>query len=134
MSLILQIFFLILVALILGLTLLSVNLRGFLETVVVYCLFFWEQKSMRTLLKKNLMAHKSTNKLTSVIYALTLGCVIFLCVGLNLMLKSVESLGVITDVDITVTDSVDPAVLDPILASYADSIHSFGYQTQSAGS
>ena len=33
------------------------------------------------------MAHKHTNKLTSIIYALTLGCVIFLCVSLNLILK-----------------------------------------------
>ena len=46
---------------------------------------------MRTLIKKNLVAHKNTNKLTSVIYALTLGCVIFLCVALNLVLKSTES-------------------------------------------
>ena len=46
---------------------------------------------MRALIKKNLVAHKNTNKLTSVIYALTLGCVIFLCVALNLVLKSTES-------------------------------------------
>jgi len=44
--------------LILGLTLLAANLRGFLETAVVYLLFFWEKKSMRALLKKNMIAHK----------------------------------------------------------------------------
>ena len=57
-SLILQIFFLILASLIFGLTLLTANLRGFLETFVVYLLFFWEKKSMRALLKKNMIAHK----------------------------------------------------------------------------
>ena len=57
-SLILQIFFLILGGMILGLALLSANIRGFLEVIVVYLLFFWERKSMRSLLKKNLMAHK----------------------------------------------------------------------------
>jgi len=86
---VLSIFFAVLGSLILGLTLLAANLRGFIETIVVYVLFFWEGKSMRSLLKKNLMAHKRTNKLTSIIYALTLGCVIFLCVSLNLVLKSV---------------------------------------------
>ena len=89
LGLVLEIFFMVLGALILGLTLLAANLRGFFETLVVYILFFWERKSMRALLKKNLMAHKATNKLTSIIYALTLGCVIFLCVALNLVLKSV---------------------------------------------
>ena len=49
-SLILQIFFLILIGLILGLTLLTANLRGFLETILLYLLFFWEKKSMRALL------------------------------------------------------------------------------------
>ena len=57
-SLILQIFFFILASLIFGLTLLTANLRGFLETFVVYLLFFWEKKSMRALLKKNMIAHK----------------------------------------------------------------------------
>ena len=57
-GLILQIFFMILVGLILGLTLFMANLRGPIETIVVYILFFWERKSMRALLKKNLMAHK----------------------------------------------------------------------------
>ena len=92
-GLILQVFFFILIGLILGLTLLTANLRGFLEKILVYILLFWERKSMRALLKKNLMAHTATNKMTSIIYALTLGCVIFLCVSLNLVLKSVTNLG-----------------------------------------
>jgi hypothetical protein len=101
-ALILDIFFAILVGLILGLTLLTSNLRGPIETILVYILLFWERKSTRALLKKNLMAHKSTNKLTSIIYALTLGCVLFLCVSLNLVINSVTALGVATypDADI----------------------------------
>ena len=86
-----EIFFLILGGLILGLTLLVANLRGFIEVIMTYLLFFWEKKSMRILIKKNLIAHKNTNKLTSIIYALTLGCVIFLCVALNLVLKSTQN-------------------------------------------
>ena len=75
---------------ILGLALLSANLRGFLETIMTYLLLFWERKSMRSLVRKNLKAHKHTNKLTSIIYALTLGCIIFLCVALNLVIRSTE--------------------------------------------
>ena len=89
-SLILEIFFLILIGMILGLTLISANLRGFVEILMTYALFFWEKKSMRSLIKNNLVAHKRTNKLTSIIYALTLGCVIFLCVALNLVIRSTQ--------------------------------------------
>jgi hypothetical protein len=71
----------ILLGLIFGLTLITVNFRGFLEYFLVYMLFFWERSSMRRLLKKNLVAHKRTNQLTSIIYALTLGTIIFLIVA-----------------------------------------------------
>ena len=92
-GLILQIFFLILIGMILGLTLISANLRGFVEILVTYALFWWEKKSMRSLIKKNLVAHKRTNKLTSIIYALTIGVVIFLCVALNLVIRLTQTTG-----------------------------------------
>ena len=120
-------------------TLLTANLRGIFETFFVYLLFFWERKSMRALLKKNLMAHKSTNKLTSIIYALTLGCVIFLCVSLNLLLKSVQNIGVMPDSDITVyvdkeagsTADMDllASMVDPIIEKYQDQIKDWSYVT-----
>jgi len=102
-SLILEIFFAILIGMILGLTLLTANLRAPLETLVVYVLLFWERTSMRSLLRKNLMAHKATNQVTSVIYALTLGCVLFLCVSLNLILDSVTSLIALPGADIYIS-------------------------------
>ena len=133
-SLILQIFFAILVGMILGLTLLTANLRGPIETFMVYLMFFWEKKSMRALLKKNLVAHKNTNKLTSIIYALTLGCVIFLVVSLNLVLESITSLNWVegTDIKMHVGDwwtnfnRMNATEFDPVLRQYSDSIESFG--------
>ena len=124
-GLILDIFFFILIGLILGLTLLTANLRRPLETFFVYLLLFWERKSMRAILKKNLMAHKGTNKLTSIIYALTLGCVLFLCVSLNLLLRSVSSYGLMPDSDITVsvehnTWDLMATMVDPTLRQYSD--------------
>ena len=129
-GLILNIFFAILGCLILGLTLLSVNLRGAVEWLVTYLLFFWEKKSMITLLKKNLMAHKHTNKLTSMIYALTLGCVIFLCVSLNLVLLTVTSSSGYPGSDITLKDGYfHPAAFTSILQEYGSTIKSFAYVT-----
>lgn len=69
----------------------AVNLRGGVEVLLVYLFLFLEKKSMRTLLFKNLVAHKRTNKQTSVIYALTLGCIIFLVVVGNLQIKEINA-------------------------------------------
>ena len=137
-ALILDIFFAILIGLILGLTLLTSNLRGPIETTLVYLLLFCERKSMRALLKKNLMAHKATNKLTSIIYALTLGCVLFLCVSLNLVINSVTAVGLPTmpDSDIYISFQSDPYAyrqeemisagrIDLILNNYSDQIKDF---------
>ena len=51
-------------------------------------------------------AHKATNKITSIIYALTLGCVIFLCVAVNLIVNAVQCVGTATfpDADIYISD------------------------------
>ena len=81
---ILVIFFALLFAILLGLILLAVNLQPVLEKILLYVFLFWEKKSMRTVLKKNLVSHKEKNMLTAVIYALSLGSVIFLLTSLNL--------------------------------------------------
>lgn len=83
-GMVLAIFFSILLGMMAGLTLLITNLQGPLEILLVYIFLWWEKSSMRTLLKKNLSAHKQRNYLTSIIYALTLGCIIFLLVSANL--------------------------------------------------
>lgn len=107
-NLILAIFFAILAGLIFGLTLLTSNIRGPIETTILYVLFFWERRSMRALLKKNMMAHKATNKITSIIYALTLGCVIFLCVAVNLIVNAVQTVGSFTFPDADIYISQQP--------------------------
>ena len=69
-----------------GLTLFVTNLQGILEIILVYVFFMWEEASMRILLRKNLIAHKERNYLTSIIYSLALGCIVFLLVTCNLQL------------------------------------------------
>ena len=86
-SLILGIFFFILIGMIFGLTLLSYNFQWILELLMVKIVLFFELKSMQLLILKNLTAHKLRNQLTAIIYSLTLGCLIFLVVMLNLQIS-----------------------------------------------
>ena len=83
---ILRFFFLILLGMLLGLTMLSFNLVRFLEILIVHIFLVFEYKSLKGLVLKNLESHKTRNKMTSLIYALALGFIIFLVVSYNLQL------------------------------------------------
>ena len=84
MSLVLYVFFTILMGMLLGITILVSNFQAILEVILMYLFLFWERRSMRSLLRKNLIVHRPRNKLTSIIYSLTLGSVIFLLVAATL--------------------------------------------------
>ena len=86
LGLLLEIFFFILIGMILGLTLISFNIQRVIELAVVHAVFWWERKSMKLLVVKNLSAHRESNKMTSIIYSLTLGCIIFIVVAANLQI------------------------------------------------
>ena len=127
---ILAIFFAILLGMMAGLTILVSNLQGLLETLLVYILLFWESKSMRALLRKNLGAHKQRNFLTSIIYSLTLGCIIFLLVTANLEIQSIAATHEIENADIYLRGKhrdLVPLNLDPILMKHKDQIKDFGF-------
>jgi len=85
----LTIFFLILLGMIFGLTLLATNIQPVLESLCVNVLLCWEKLSMRQLILKNLIVHRPNNKQTTIIYSLTVGSVIFLFVALSLQLELV---------------------------------------------
>ena len=129
----LGIFFAILLGMFTGLTLLATNLLGFLELVFVYVLFFWEKKSMRTLLKKNLVLHRDKNFMTSLINALTLGCCIFLLVSASLEVQSMAAeyadaanFDIYADVG-GGQPMILPNETDPVLMKHAHKIDTFGY-------
>jgi FtsH-binding integral membrane protein len=84
LGLLLEIFFLILMGMILGLALISLNLQRIIEVIIVNILLFFETKSMKLLILKNLSAHRDSNKMTSIIYSLTLGSIIFIVVASSL--------------------------------------------------
>jgi len=80
-ALILKIFFMILIGMLLGLSLLAFNLQRFLEIVFTHVFLFFEKKSMKMMVIKNLSAHRMRNKMTSIIYSIALGFIIFLVVS-----------------------------------------------------
>ena len=61
LSLLLAIFFVILLGMIAGLTLIAYNFERLVEVFIVRVLLFWETKAMRMLILKNLVAHKEKN-------------------------------------------------------------------------
>lgn len=85
-SLILQVFFFILIGLLVGLTLLAINLQRFLEIILTHVLLFWERQSMKLMILNNLKAHSLRNKLTSSIFSMTLAFNIFIMVQFNLIM------------------------------------------------
>lgn len=134
-ALILQIFFAILVGMLFGLSLLAFNLQRFLEIVLTYVFLFWEKSSMRQMVTKNLTAHKMRNKMTSIIYSIALGFVIFLVVVYNLQirvtqLQQLQAAGAYFKISMKGTGNyIEPEIFDPILKQFADSIESFSYIT-----
>jgi len=87
-GLLLGIFFGVLLGLLLGLVLISLNFQHLMERFVTNIFFFWQKPTFRSIILKNLVAHKIRNRKTSVMYALSLGFVIFLVVSLNLQLDN----------------------------------------------
>jgi len=59
-----------------------------LELFVVYVFLFLERQSMKLMILKNLIAHRESNKLTAIIYSLTLGSIIFVVVAANLQIQT----------------------------------------------
>ena len=105
--------------------------------VLTKILLFWESKSTLLVLEKNMIAHRPRNQLTANIYALTLGCIIFLIISANMQLTEITNTNIIAGADIIVKGSMEkddsgeitPAMVDTILERYADDIRDFSLIT-----
>ena len=91
---------------------------------------------MRTVLKKNMVTHRRKNKLTAIIYSLSLGCIIFLLTSANLQMNFITEVSTITDADIKINgrgktiDTIGvlrPRDVDPIIQEHVDQIEVWGY-------
>lgn len=109
---------------ILGLTLVSLNLQRMIELFIVYVFLFFERQSMKMMILKNLIAHRESNKLTAIIFSLTLGSIIFVVVAANLQIQTLTGTTSWGDIQFSVNPNTDtkdttsimtPLVIDPVL-------------------
>jgi hypothetical protein len=136
---ILIIFFLILVGMLLGLSLLAFNLQRFLEIIIVYVFlywlgFIWNLKPVLQMVFKNLTAHRMRNKMTSIIFSISLGFLIFLIVVYNLQIKSIQltelqSRGSYFLFSSNDYSQITPQLFDPIIKANIKYIDEFTYIT-----
>ena len=87
-SLMLVIFFLVLLMMLAGLVLLAMNFQRFVETVVQYATAFWEHAAVFLLVERNLTAHRARNRKASLMFALTLAFIIFIAVAFDVQFVS----------------------------------------------
>lgn len=133
-SLVLKIFILILVGMLLGLTMLAFNLQRFVEIVFTYVLLFFERKSMKRLVSFNLASHRQRNKMTSLVYSMSLGFIIFLIVSyrtqlLTMRLQKVQYEGCLLILKTRNQYVLKPEQFDKLLKKHSDLIESYAYVT-----
>lgn len=88
-----NIFIALLLGMLIGLVLLSLNVQPLLERALVYLYFrlvWFETRLIGVLVVKNLNSHRKRNRKTSIMYALALGFVIFLTVAIRNELVSIQ--------------------------------------------
>lgn len=61
-----------------------------MEMILTYVLLVFEKKSMKKMVTSNLNSHRERNKMTSIIYSISLGFIIFLIVSANLSIKTIK--------------------------------------------
>lgn len=133
----------ILIGMIIGLTLIAFNLQRLFELILLHTLLYFEKNSMKILITKNLSAHRESNRLTSLIYSLTLGSIIFVVVAANTNIKMLSTSDEPSidygNIDLTILDDAPiprmmfPSKIDPVLKNYSSYIEDFGLVTSSLG-
>jgi ABC-type antimicrobial peptide transport system permease subunit len=90
LALLMNIFLFILIGMLLGLVLVALNLQHMLERSLAMLFFFWESRGIRNLVVKNLVAHRKRNQKTSILYALSLGFIIFINIAYQIQVSSIS--------------------------------------------
>ncbi len=93
LGLVIAIFFWILIGLLLGLVILSLNIQHLMERLIVFIVFgvllrCFVKTGFRKLILKNLAAHRIRNRRTGIMYSLSLAFVIFLIVAYQVQIRS----------------------------------------------
>eukprot|EP01064_Diplonema_japonicum_P037734 TRINITY_DN893_c0_g1_i1.p1 TRINITY_DN893_c0_g1~~TRINITY_DN893_c0_g1_i1.p1 ORF type:complete len:1078 (+),score=231.55 TRINITY_DN893_c0_g1_i1:88-3321(+) len=89
-QLLFYIFFGILLGMLFGLILLSLNFEHILEKTLTTVFFFWHNYAVRQLILKNLVSHRQRNRKTTLMYAASLGFIIWINVSWSLQIETVK--------------------------------------------
>ena len=81
-------FFGLLLSMLFGLILLSLNLESILEKLCTTVFLFWENPAIQALVTKNLVAHRKRNRKTTLMYAISLAFIIFVSVSFDLQVET----------------------------------------------
>eukprot|EP00347_Sterkiella_histriomuscorum_P021563 403333540 len=132
LGMILQVFFCILVGLLFGLSLLAINLQKPCEVLLTYLFLLCETRSMRRMVLNNLKAHMMRNRLTSTIFSMALGFIIFLLVAYKLQIQQLTAnrlmkMGSYPSLQSYYRHNMDPKFLDVALKNNMDQIESFNW-------
>ena len=87
----LQMFFLLLFLMLFGLSTLALHAQHWMERAVLWAFFFWESAVVKGLVVKNLRAHQRRNKLTSLLYAISIAFIVFLYVSYTVQLGTLSN-------------------------------------------
>ena len=90
LSLFFNLFFGLLLGLLFGLILLALNFQHVLEKALLRLFFFWEKPQIPFIVGKNLIAHRMRNRKTSIMFALSLGFIIFITVAYDMEITSAK--------------------------------------------
>ncbi|KAF2072771.1 hypothetical protein CYY_005917 [Polysphondylium violaceum] len=138
LSLLLNMFFLLLIAMLLGLVSLALNLEQLIERALVYTFLLWEKKAIKSIVLKNLVAHKLRNRKTAIMYAVSLGFIIFVNVSYSMQQASMnyqvqQSYGSYLRIN-SETQNFSPdsaAIIEQFLSSYQPEITDFSWVSSS---
>ena len=86
LQLLLYIFVGLILAMLFGLSILSLNLEVLLENLFLYILFFWEAAAVMTLIEKNFVAHRVRNRKTFLLFSISLAFIVFISVSYQIQL------------------------------------------------
>jgi ABC-type antimicrobial peptide transport system permease subunit len=88
-TLLFYILFGILMGMLFGLVLLVNSFEGLVELGSMYVFLFWESAAVFQLIKKNLIAHRLRNRKTALMFAMSIGFLIFVSVAASIQIESV---------------------------------------------
>jgi len=88
-TLLMFVFFTILLGLLIGLILISISFQYLIEKLLAYVLLFWINVTDFILILKNLSAHRFKNRRSSILYALSVALIVFLSVGIQIQIQTI---------------------------------------------